>query len=53
MTYIPKGSMCASCIKIDSRKCRDLRFESMPIIKKHQDGVVTVKCTEFVRIGGV
>lgn len=51
ITHVPKGSMCASCAKIDSRKCRELRFESMPVIKKHPDGVVTVKCSEFVLVG--
>lgn len=51
MIHVPKGSMCACCAKINSRKCRELSFHTMPVIKKHPDGVVTVKCVEFVRIG--
>lgn len=49
MIYVPKGSMCCCCLKIESTKCRELQFNKMPVIKKHPDGVITVKCPEFTR----
>lgn len=49
MIYVPKGSMCAACMKLDSLKCRVLEFDKMPVIKKHPDSIITVKCVEFTR----
>jgi len=51
MMYYPKGGMCVACKKLHNNDCSKLDFKSMPPIsrKKDDDGVVIVKCTEFVK----
>ena len=50
MTHQPKGDMCAACKKLHD-DCSKLDFKRMPSIsrKRRDDGVVIVKCTEFVK----
>lgn len=49
VTHIPKGSMCSNCQHILVRNCSHLDFASMPQIEKNKDGVVVVKCGDFVK----
>jgi len=45
MTYIPKGSMCASC-KNKFNDCSKLPFDKMKVIETDGNYSV-VKCVEF------
>jgi len=45
--YIPKGSMCTNCSKVD-RDCSKLLFKKMPVIEFNLDAIV-VKCSYFER----
>jgi hypothetical protein len=47
--FQPKGSMCIACAK-NKEDCSTLKFDTMPVIERHQEGQFNVvKCTEFVR----
>lgn len=46
--YQPKGSMCMNCAKAKA-DCSGLKFSGMPVIDKHQDGTLAVRCTFFMR----
>jgi len=46
--YVPKGGMCVGCTHF-SRSCNHLDFRNMPPIERSPDGVVVVKCTEYVK----
>jgi len=50
VTHQPKGGMCCTCANRD-KDCSDLAFKTMPSIsrKPQADGVVIVRCTEFVK----
>lgn len=51
-THQPKGGMCAVCV-FKNHDCSRLNFKAMPSIsrKKQQNGVVIVKCSEFIKGG--
>mgnify|MGYP003485684239 CR=1 FL=1 len=46
MTYIPKGSMCASC-KNKNNDCSGLNFSKMQVIKQYDQNHIGVKCVNF------
>ena len=48
MTYIPKGSMCASC-QHKHRDCSHLPFRDMPRLSEYLRMYVVVKCTDYKR----
>ena len=50
LEYIPKGGMCKSCV-FSTEDCSDLDFKGMQKLSKgDKDGVVVVKCSQFIRV---
>lgn len=49
MIYIPKGSMCISCVKLHDSGCSKLPFSEMQVIQDVGCYKV-VKCSGFTRL---
>lgn len=49
LTHRPKGTMCIACDSFNKKDCHLLDFTNMRQIGKDKDGVIVVRCSEFIR----
>jgi hypothetical protein len=45
MIHVPKGSMCANCLRA-REQCNHFDFDAMPVVSRHKD-LIVVRCTMY------
>jgi hypothetical protein len=48
VTYRPSGTMCSQCLH-RRKDCSNLPFHTMTPFKKDSDGVVVVRCNNYLK----